>query len=187
MNTVAVDVFRSPCCREHLREEPGYAVCNACGHSYSTSGGITRFASGESSHGEFSHAEMEEFLTLARDKGWRAAVDLYAQPKQMRVVRLITDPRRCSSVEALRYMGGGRVLDFGCGYGGVSLQLSKMFDQVVSLEESIDRLRRLRAKPDKKIVDSQAAGSLIHERRLAWRASGPGSGGRWLVGVVLHG
>ncbi len=58
----------------------------------------------------------------------------------MRVVRLITDPRRCRSVEALRCMGGGRVLDFGCGYGGVSLQLSKMFDQVVSLEESIDRL-----------------------------------------------
>jgi len=133
-------MFRSPCCRAEMRSVDENLICAACHRAYSVADGITRFAKGESTHGEFSAAEMQEFLALAREKGWRAALDNYAHPQQKRVVQLITDPRRSRSVEMLQSVGGGRVLDFGCGYGGVSLQLSKMFDQVFSLDGSINRL-----------------------------------------------
>lgn len=114
--------------------------CLACGHLYSADEGIFRFVVEESSHGEFSTEEMTELLALAKAEGWKVALEAYARPRRPRAVQMITDPRRPRSVEGLKAVGGSRVLDFGCGYGGVSLALAPMFDEVVSLDGSEGRV-----------------------------------------------
>lgn len=83
---------------------------------------------------------MAVLLALARSKGWREALETYVRPRRPAVVQLVTDARRQRSIEPLQGIRNGRVLDFGCGFGGVSLQLAKIFDEVISLDGSANRL-----------------------------------------------
>ena len=116
--------------------------------------GLFRFVTGKSTHGEFSPAEMEELLALARAKGWREALETYARPRRPRAIQMVSDPRRFRSIESLRAVGGGRVLDFGCGYGGVSLELAKIFDEVVAVDGSADRVSFLNIVKRQDCIDN---------------------------------
>ena len=88
-----------------------------------------RFSSGDRSHGEFSAEEMADFLAVARQNGWRDALDFYARPRNPRVVDLVQNPQRVRSLGALQAVDQcARVLDFGCGYGGISVLLRRFFE-----------------------------------------------------------
>jgi SAM-dependent methyltransferase len=132
--------FSCPHCRGELVSRSESLECTGCGHLVSVSEGFLQFTDAQSTHGEFSADEMQEFLKIARESGWRAAIERYAKPRNSRVVDLIADPRRRLSLEPLESGVNGRVLDFGCGYGGISMLLASMFDEVVALDGSQQRV-----------------------------------------------
>jgi SAM-dependent methyltransferase len=111
-----------------------------CRRSYPFTEGVFKFETGLASDGEFSPEEMAQLLALANAVGWKSALETYVIPRRPRVVGLLTDPRRVNSVRAVMCGRRERVLDFGCGLGGVSMILAKMFDEVVSLDASENRL-----------------------------------------------
>ncbi len=143
---MTLSFLRSPCCRADLtlRADGNWMKCSSCGAEYESSDGIVLFNTQESSHGEFSACEMDEILEYAREFGWKKALSDRIQPSRPRVVNLITDPRRGKLLEPLHSGGLTRVLDYGAGYGGVSLHLSSIFKEVVALDEALHRIRFLK-------------------------------------------
>jgi SAM-dependent methyltransferase len=134
--------FVSPCCRSTLTEEDTKLTCGECGLVFEVIDGLYKFVVEDSQHGELSASEMRAVLNVARSKGWRYAIENLRNVNKKRISRLISDPRRQKSVELLSGVGG-RVLDFGCGYGGVTTVLAQMFDEVVSLDGSEERVSLL--------------------------------------------
>lgn len=104
--------------------------------------GLYRFYSGESTHGELSREEMREVLEFAEQHGWRRAVDEKMKKFRSIAAQLVSDPRRRHALVPLKQKGG-RVLDFGCGYGAVSRALAEEFDEVVALDGSLERVSLL--------------------------------------------
>lgn len=143
---MALSFLRSPCCRAALFSKPekSQVECSSCGTAYENSEGIILFNQEESRHGEFSSQEMDSILEYAREFGWKRALNDRIQPDKPRVVDLITDPRRGKLLEPLRSGSLTRVLDYGAGYGGVSLHLSSFFKEVVALDEALHRIRFLK-------------------------------------------
>jgi SAM-dependent methyltransferase len=133
-------IFRCPHCRGELVSRSEFLECTGCRNLFPVSEGFLQFSDAQSTHGEFSADEMQEFLKIARESGWRAAIESYAKPRNSRVVDLIADPRRRLSLVPLESGVNGRVLDFGCGYGGISMLLASMFDEVVALDGSQQRV-----------------------------------------------
>jgi SAM-dependent methyltransferase len=118
--------------------------CVDCGRRFAIEEGIFKFDVVDSTHGEFSKEEMRRILTRIAEVGWREALRTEVQQRNPRVVSLIIDPRRALSVAPITAAPGQRVLDFGCGYGGISMVLADSFREVVALDESLERLSVLR-------------------------------------------
>ncbi|NKB57655.1 MAG: methyltransferase domain-containing protein [Alphaproteobacteria bacterium] len=151
-NSLSSDVphFCSPCCRSSLTKKDDELSCDKCGSIYTINDGLYKFIVEESDHGELSNTEMKSVLDVARDKGWKVAIeDLNID----RIDRLIRDPKRQRSIELVENVGG-KVLDFGCGYGGVTALLADMFDEVVSLDGSEGRVSFLNIRRQQDNMDN---------------------------------
>lgn len=132
--------FVCPICNGRLDIHDSFHWCNACDRSYPISDGLSTFLSSESTHGEFSRSEMRELIAAAKENGWKVALEGYVKSRRPRVVDLIISKDRTLSIQVLEEIGGGRVLDFGCGFGGVSLELANIFQEVVSVDGSLERV-----------------------------------------------
>ena len=137
-------MFIAPCCRRTPVQTAKYLECIDCGGRFAIEDNIFKFSVVDSRHGEFSQEEMREILAGMAEVGWREALRTEVQRRNSRVVSLITDPRRALSVEPITTAPGQRVLDFGCGYGGLSMVLADRFREVVALDESLERLSVLK-------------------------------------------
>lgn len=131
--------FVSPCCRAQLSTSDTELTCNSCGADFQVDDGLYKFVVAESDHGELSSNDMRALIEKAKTNGWRETLNDIDPSQATRVANLISNPLRRKSVELLQGTGG-KVLDFGCGYGGVSMALSDMFDAVVSLDGSLERV-----------------------------------------------
>lgn len=131
--------FVSPCCRASLLRNASELICDACGSKFLIEDGLYKFHVEESQHGELSTSEMMSIVKRARSHGWKRALEDINISERERVSSLIHDPRRRTSVNLLAGLGG-KVLDFGCGYGGVTVALAQIFDEVVSLDGAEGRV-----------------------------------------------
>lgn len=131
--------FVSPCCRSVLIRNDSQLMCRDCGSKFLIEDGLYKFSVEESQHGELSTLEMKNLVEKARSYGWKRALEDIDIPEKEKISSLIYDPRRRTSVSLLAGLGG-KVLDFGCGYGGVTIALSKIFDEVVSLDGAEGRV-----------------------------------------------
>ena len=138
-----MNLLACPKCKTPLSPGKGSLACDACGESFPVNDGIVSFARSSSNLGEFTRDEMLQFLEAAEDIGWREVLKEMIRPIRPAVFGLLTDPRRSNFTRLLGLVGGEAVLDFGCGFGGISVQLAKKCGTVVSLDSGLERLRFL--------------------------------------------
>lgn len=141
---MALDKFNFACpyCRGSLESRGDALVCKDCEKSFSIEQSLYKFITEEMSHGELSRQQMQDVIEYAEKYGWhRAVVDKMPGYREV-AAKLAQDPRRHMVLSPLK-PHGGRVLDFGCGYGATSRALAHMFDEVISLDGSEGRIRLL--------------------------------------------
>ncbi len=146
--------FACPSCRSSLRATDQHLSCSSCSKTYPNDDGLFKFTVQDSNHGELSREEMHVLLNEARTNGWRSALDSLEGEDKVRLKKLITSPLRKNAISIIQECGD-RVLDFGCGYGGVSLALAENFAQVVSLdgsEERVSMLNVMRQQEDRRNI-----------------------------------
>ena len=132
-------LFACPKCKASLVASGSGIQCLSCDAIYSIEDGLYKFIAGKSDHGEFDHQTMRDILAHARENGWRRTVAEVMAPNHIRVGRLLDHQKRELTLDPLPD-GGGTVLDFGCGYGAVSVALSRKYQTVVSLDGSEERV-----------------------------------------------
>ena len=142
--------FICPDCRISVSEDSGKRICSHCQKEYVIRNGITCFNETDQYYGELSQPEMQEFLKLAELSDWESAVSTYLPSRNPGLIRTTNDPKRTSWVSLLNLKGNETVLDFGCGLGGVSVQLAGRVGQVVAIDGCYDRIRFLQIRKDQR-------------------------------------
>jgi SAM-dependent methyltransferase len=103
--------------------------------------GILSFSQINTDFGEFSHEEMRKIVQAAEKEGWPDTVSKFFSSEGRNIEHLISGERRTKFKELLHLSGDEFVLDIGCGYGTISMQLSRHARHVVSIDSGLDRLR----------------------------------------------
>jgi len=106
------------------------------------------------SFGEADAAEMCQILECARDQGWRDAVEQFFVGSRTFVKDIILDTRRSIFSKLLDLNGIEDVLDIGCGYGGVAIQLSENVRSVVALDITLERVALLETIRQQENIDN---------------------------------
>lgn len=132
-----------PACRSSLEVSDTAAHCAQCGAEYAVDDGILCTDRSGAFLGEFGAARMMGFVQYARDLGWREAVERMCQ-EDPGVRRLLLGSDRASFVDIFGVSARRSVLDLGAGLGAISLDLSKGFEQVFSVDLAYERLALVR-------------------------------------------
>jgi SAM-dependent methyltransferase len=86
---------------------------------------------------------MRELLRDAETRGWKAALEMRKEPRCEAVLDLVVNPRRSNFLDLLPAPKGDVAIDIGCGYGGISLQLTRNYREVFGLDSGLERLQFL--------------------------------------------
>ena len=137
--TLAMHPFVCPKCKGSLKCDGRALGCTVCERSYPLHDELPCFSRTDHDFGEFTRTEMDRLLAYMVASGWRTAIDRYVTPKRSFVRDLILDERRSNFTSLFELTGAEKVLDLGCGFGGISLQLSRVVEEVVSIDASYHR------------------------------------------------
>lgn len=144
-------------------------ICTSCGEAYTVQGGracgrddcpcdvrlgVLCTKATEASFGEAGPEEMRNVVASAREHGWREAIGRHFVGERAFVNDLVLDPRRIRFAELLDLSGDEDVLDIGCGYGGITLQLAPFVKSVTALDITLERIAFLEVARQQEKLDN---------------------------------
>lgn len=136
--------FYCPKCNFELSRVNDFYICKRCNSKWPVKDGIGIFS--ESKYwGEINQDEMEEFLEFIETNGMEKGLER-AKDKYDVVYRFSSDPSRADWRFYLPVNKNWRVLDAGCGLGGITFSLAKIVDDVVAFDGSFERIKFVNLK-----------------------------------------
>ncbi len=136
--------FYCPKCNIKLVSGRDFYLCKKCGSKWPIKEGIGLFC--ESKYwGEVGQKEMNEILRIIKKKGTEKGLEL-AKDKYDVVYRFSCDPSRADWRFYLPVNKNWKVLDAGCGLGGMTFSLAKIVDEVVAFDSSHERMKFVNLK-----------------------------------------
>lgn len=136
--------FICPHCKTVLRQEPRSLFCPRCTTSFSPREGILSFSSTNSYYsGELTKQQKDRTIQIAGKEGWDKALNDFVRPLSPHTYRYATDYSRADWKFLLPLTKETKVLDWGSGWGIISMSLARICGQVVSMDENIERVRFL--------------------------------------------
>ncbi len=136
--------FNCPQCSKELVETDEFYICRDCDSKWPIKEGIGIFS--ESKYwGEVNEEEMNKILEIIKDKGIEEGLK-FAQENYDVVYRFSCDPSRADWRFYLPLNKTWKVLDAGCGLGGMSFSLAKIADEVIAFDNSFERIKFVNLK-----------------------------------------
>jgi len=142
--------FICPKCLNPLIEQQENLVCEGCSAKYPIKDGIPFFTSGEYYFPDISEADMDELLAISEQQGWRVGLHDFLRDKDPSAYKIVGDESRADWKFIFPLCQDSVVLDFGCGFGGLSVALSRLAGEVIAMDCSLKRLKflNIRKKQD---------------------------------------
>ena len=135
MNKSYYDHLVCPQCHLPLSPKDDHLTCGACNSSFPLLSDIPCFTTGESGWRFPLSNASSKLIRIAKEKGWRASLSQ-------------ADTERADWIEgagrfpiSMLASPKGRVLDAGCGWGGLTFWLAKEFSHVYALDSQLDGLQ----------------------------------------------
>ena len=128
-----------PDCQSPLSLAAAGYLCSSCGRQGVDRDGISSFCPPDFYWGEIPRAEMQAILDSVKERGWEQAVHGELARDYPDRYRYLFSPLRTDWLYVGSVNRRQAALDFGAGWGGVSLQLSRSFEQVVAVEAVWER------------------------------------------------
>lgn len=132
-----------PVCSSELADKDESLVCGGCAQHYPVVQGIVDFRLSPGGRPAASEPEALPAIKAATPDGWADAVSEFLRGRDDGLDQLdaLTADRRQAWKIFLDLKAGGRLLCLGCGSGGVVQSLVPHADQIVVLDQAIDRVR----------------------------------------------
>lgn len=131
-------------CGSQLIEDKDFYICKECNSKRPIKEGIGIFS--ESKYwGEVGQKEMDEILGIIERRGLEEGLK-FAQEKYDVVYRFSCDPSRADWRFYLPINKNWKVLDAGCGLGGMSFSLAKIVSEVTAFDSSFERIKFVNLK-----------------------------------------
>ena len=126
-------------CGAELAKNNNFYTCDKCKNKWPIKKGIGLFS--ESKYwGEVNQDEMNQILDVVETKGMEEALKL-AESKYEVVCRFSRDPSRADWRFYLPVKQDWRILDAGCGLGGMTYPLAKIAKEVIGFDASYERAK----------------------------------------------
>jgi len=132
--------FCCPICSNKLVEDKDFYVCERCGNKWPIRKGIGLFCKSKY-WGEVTQKEMNEILEMIEKRGMDKGLELAKTKKDSVVYRFGYDPSRADWRFYLPVNKNWKVLDAGCGLGGMIFPLAKVVSEVVAFDSSFERIK----------------------------------------------
>lgn len=132
--------FRCPQCKGKITLIENKIKCPECNSSWNIKGDIPCFSEEEYYYGELPKEAMLKAIRIAEEKGWKAALYDFMKPNFPYAFRYAYDDSRADWRFYVPLSKESRVLDLGCGWGTLSLPLSKVCGEVVSNDLCYERV-----------------------------------------------
>jgi|GEM_PF-419775 len=131
-------------CKGVLGFNSKYLVCSNCNAKYPVRHGVPMLGDRRDYEFQEIRIDMKRFLADVRVNGWDAAYSrlLAELPDKKRdyLDQYVNDDRRSAWKFLLQLTNRGVAVDFGCGWGALSVGLSHNFDKVYAVDLSATRL-----------------------------------------------
>jgi len=129
-----------PVCGVELQRQQDAFLCRACARAWPTRDGIASFRETDVYGGDDPRPEFRALLEDIRQRGWDEAVHHRLPRANRERYRDIFDPRLADWFYVIDIGARGRALDLGSEWGGLSMRLAKLFDDVVAVDSVWERI-----------------------------------------------
>lgn len=131
--------------------------CKSCFFQYSEYDGIPSFTKSDTYFvdSKLTKEEFQKILQSVEVSGWNKTLEYIAEDtNRAAVARNAALRERLKILFALPLGDGGRALDLGCGWGLHSIGLASFFDEVYSLDATLERVRMLSLRAEEQGLDN---------------------------------
>jgi len=133
-----------PKCQNELSKKENFYICAKCGKQWPIKNDIGLFC--ESRYwGEISQGKMNEILDSFNDRNYSEIIDTMKE-KYDAAYRFSFDPSRADWRFYLPIDKNWKVLDAGCGMGGMIFPLAKIAGEIVAFDSSYERAKFVQLK-----------------------------------------
>jgi len=140
-----------PKCLNELNRENDVYSCGDCKSTWPVKEGIPVFLSQKNPlYYKHNHQKALELIKIARDKGWKEAVQRSKDSDFAGRFGGFHSKNKINWINLVKLKQDAKILDVGCGWGGLSFELSKRYAEVAAMDVTYERclFNTLRAKQE---------------------------------------
>ena len=135
-------------CKKPLNVNQNKVICPRCKKSWEINDGIIDFSNTDFYWNQVSTKEMNLIIKTAKNKGWKNAImDFWGDDKKY-LQDYIMKSSRADWMIFAPIKSSSRVLDMGAGWGAVTVELAKKYNEVYAGDLNIDTLKFIKIRAD---------------------------------------
>ena len=144
--------FCCPQCLHLLTEKGNFLICEYCMREYPIRERIPLFSRGDYYFADIAENDMDTLLNISLQNGWKVGLHDFLRKKNHGMYKIASDESRSDWRFMFSLSENSRVLDMGCGLGGISLALAQRCGEIVSMDCSLKRLKFLDMRAEQESI-----------------------------------
>lgn len=143
-----------PQCKEKLLRQEDKHFCSKCNKHYPINNGIPDFREKDFYWGVVKQERIRKILDEAKEKGWQQALEESLTEDKPDLYRYLVDVTRSYWHLLIPLPKESKVLDLGCGWGGISIPLAAEYENIISLDATQEKVHFVNLRSQQSKIDN---------------------------------